>query len=297
MPSNPRSAPPSPEQRTNFYHLYADIAWFGLFAGSTLSFIAIYAARLGATGIQVGLLSAGPAVVNMLFSLPLGRWLENRPLVRVNVSGALWSRLGYLLLLAMPALLGNSLQIWGMFLLGLVFSLPGMILNIGFNAMFAGVVPPEWRAPVIGRRNAFSAISSMLTLLACGQILDRVPFPLNYQIVFGLGWLGAMLSVYHLARIRLAGQEAGQAGFLDLAYLRRGAYRLSARLRQVVQSPSSLLQKLAQPLAALPDGKALLRLDVLRGPLGASWPLTCCSTPSSTCPSPCSPSTASTICA
>ena len=39
----------------------------------TLAFVAIYAARLGATGFQISLLTAGPAVVNLFFSLPAGR--------------------------------------------------------------------------------------------------------------------------------------------------------------------------------------------------------------------------------
>jgi MFS family permease len=247
MPVSSRTTLLSPELHSNFFHLYADIAWFGILSGSTLSFVSIYAARLGATGVQVGLLSAGPAVVNMLFSLPMGRWLENRPLVQVNVFGALWSRAGYLLLLLMPVLFGNSLQIWAMVLLGLALSIPGTALNIGFNAMFAGVVPPEWRATVIGRRNALSAVSSMLALLACGLILDRIPWPYNYQIVFGIGWIGGMASVYHLTRIRHGGQ-AGEPGFLP---------RWPARLWF-----DKALHRLAQP------GKALLRLDVLRGPFG-----------------------------
>ena len=49
-----------------------------------------------------------------------------------------------------------------MVLLSLALSLPGTVLNVAFNAMFAGVVPPEWRAHVIGRRSALSAISVTL---------------------------------------------------------------------------------------------------------------------------------------
>jgi hypothetical protein len=95
--------------RSNFTHLYAD---FGVLAGSTLSFLAVYAARLGANGFQVGLLSAGPAVVNMLFSLPSGRWLENRPLIRVSFLAALWSRLGWALLLLLPVRQSFTLRSW-----------------------------------------------------------------------------------------------------------------------------------------------------------------------------------------
>ncbi len=263
MPSNPLSSPPSREMRANFYHLYADIGWFGLLGGSILSFLAIYAARLGANSFQVGLLSAGPAMVNMLLSLPSGHWLENRPLIRTSFLAALWSRLGYLLLIALPALFGNTLQIWGMVLLSLALSAPGTILNVSFNAMFAEVVPPEWRAHVIGRRNALSAVSVMLTSLACGQILDNVLFPLNYQIVFGLGWVGGVLSVYHLYRIRFGAQGAWRAGRPNQPFTWQALPDLSAGLRRPFLSSLGPLRLLARS-----GGKPLLRLDRLRGPFG-----------------------------
>ena len=50
------------EHRSNFRHLYLDIAWFGVLAASSLGFVGVYAARLGATAFQVGLLSVGPAI-------------------------------------------------------------------------------------------------------------------------------------------------------------------------------------------------------------------------------------------
>ena len=67
--------------RANFHNLYLDIFWFGVLSGSTIAFLTIYAARLGASTLEISLLSAGPAVVNLVFSLPAGRWLENKALV------------------------------------------------------------------------------------------------------------------------------------------------------------------------------------------------------------------------
>jgi hypothetical protein len=40
----------------NLRQLYWDIFWFGITAGSTITFQAVYAARLGTTGFQIGLL-------------------------------------------------------------------------------------------------------------------------------------------------------------------------------------------------------------------------------------------------
>ena len=69
------------EHRANFRYLYWDIAWFGIISGTTLSFISIYAARLGAAALQIGFLNAGPALVGLFFTLPVGRWLQHRPVV------------------------------------------------------------------------------------------------------------------------------------------------------------------------------------------------------------------------
>ena len=52
--------------RSNFLHFYLDIAWFGVLSGSAVNFLNIYAARVGATGFQIGLIGAMSAIVNLL---------------------------------------------------------------------------------------------------------------------------------------------------------------------------------------------------------------------------------------
>jgi MFS family permease len=73
---------------------------------------------------------------------------------------------------------------------------------IAFNAMFAEIVAPERRGMVVGRRNALLAVSMTTTALISGQLLDWIAFPLNYQVVFGIGILGGVLSCYELGRIK-----------------------------------------------------------------------------------------------
>lgn len=193
----------TPQMRANFRNLYLDILWFGVLAGSVMAFISIYATRLGATAFQISLLTAGPAVFNLLFSLPAGRWLEGRPLIPTTFKAAFWHRLGYLILVPLPWLFGDQMQIWVIVLITLVMSIPGTILAISFNAVFPEAVPPGWRAEVVGKRNAIVAISLTITTLVCGQLLDWVPYPFNYALVFAIGGLGAMLSTYYVGRLSL----------------------------------------------------------------------------------------------
>jgi len=194
---------PTSTLKWNIRQLYWDVLWFGILAGSTLAFQAVYAVRLGATGLQIGLMSAGPAVIGLMFTLPSGRWMEGKSLIKVSFQSSVWQRLGYLVLVALPWIFPSPKgQVWGLIWTTLVMSIAGTVLAISFNAMFAEVVPPEWRAPAAGRRNIIMAISITLTTLVSGQILDLVAFPLNYQVVFLVGAVGALLSSYHLGRIR-----------------------------------------------------------------------------------------------
>lgn len=188
--------------RSNFRNLYADVFWFGVLAGSVIAFLSVYAARIQATSFQISLLTGGPAVVNLLVSLPAAHWLENRSLIRTTFNTAIWNRIGYWLLIPLPWLLPAAGQVWAMALIILLTAVPGTLLAIAFNSMFAEVTPARWRAEVVGRRNALMSVSLTATTLLCGFLLDRVAFPLNYQLVFGIGAIGGLMTTYHLGLIR-----------------------------------------------------------------------------------------------
>lgn len=261
--------------RANFRHLYADIFWWGILSGSTAAFLAVFATRLGAQPFQISLLTAGPAGVNLLFSLHAGRWLEGKPLIPTTFWSALITRLGYLGFFILPWLVPVEGQVWGVVLITLLMSVPGTLVAISFNAMFADVVPAEWRADLVGKRNALMAISMTVTTLLCGQLLDRIAPPYNYPVVFALGALGAFMSAYHLSRLRGAaapGEPAGNPGIHPatmVAHLRRlhfanllrlPALRLPALRRPANGSP---------PITSPGNRKGLLRLDLLRGSFGS----------------------------
>lgn len=184
--------------RRNFVHLYLDIAWYGVLAASAASFVTVYAARQGASAFQIGLFSAGPAVMNLAFTLPAGRWLEGQAMDAAVSWAAIFHRMFYLLWVPLPLLLGSQGQIWALVGMTLLMSIPGTALAVGFNALFAEAVPPEWRGHVAGVRNALLAMTFIAVSLLCGYILDAVPFPLGYQVVFGIGFVGAAMSTLHL---------------------------------------------------------------------------------------------------
>lgn len=189
------------EYRAIFSHLYLDVAWFGLLSGTTISFLVIYATHVGATGEQIGLINAGPAMVNLLLALPVGIWLGKKAIDRAVFWSGMLQRLFYLAFAFLPLLLFAQVQIWVIIVASLLMSIPGTGMAIGFNALFAEVVPPEWRGHVVGIRNALLSITTVISALLAGQILTWLKFPIGYQVVFVLGFTGAILSCLNVGMI------------------------------------------------------------------------------------------------
>jgi len=248
----------TPELRARFRNLYADVFWFGILAGSAMAFMAVYAARQGASSFQISMLSAGPGLINLVFSLPAGSWLEGQPLVKATFWSSVLHRLGYLLLVPLPWLLPASMQVWALGLIVFASSIPGTILAISFNAMFADIVPPAWRAHVVGRRNALLSISMTGSSLLSGVMLDQFDFPENYQIVFALGALGAILSTYHLMRLRGVQERPVRVWTLLGDFARPGMLRFVDTFR----FPMGLR------FLSRSGSRPLLRLELLKGPFG-----------------------------
>jgi MFS family permease len=248
------AASPDPYLRSNFHHLYADVFWYGILAGSTLAFLGVYAAHIGANSFQIGLLTGGGAIVNLLGSLPAGRWLENRLPSRAVFQTAIW-RTCYALIVPLTWFLPAIVQTPALIALIIGIAIPSTPLSIAFNSTFAHIVPPEWRAQVVGRRNALLAMSVGLSSLLCGQVLDRISFPYNYEMVFGIGSLGAVMSAYHLRHLRM---------------VERATLSPPEPITQAVNSGWRSLREKFLQVGNLRRffGGSLLRLDLLQSPFG-----------------------------
>jgi MFS family permease len=188
--------------RSNFSHFYLDIAWFGVLSGTAVNFLNIYITRLGATGLQIGLLTAMAAIVNLLLAIPAGRWIEKRHTGRAVFWASVLFRIGYVFWIPIPWLFDAQSQIWAFIILAFLMAVPLTPLGVGFNAFFAESVPDRFRARVAGTRNVSFAITFMLTSLAAGYILKSLPFPFGYQVIFAIGAFGGAMSSYHIFHIK-----------------------------------------------------------------------------------------------
>jgi MFS family permease len=191
-----------PEYRATFIHLYMDIGWFGLLSGSAINFLNVYAARLGASASQIGLLAAVSAVVSLLLAIPAGRWIEKRAVGKAVFWTSVLYRIGFALWIPLPWLFREQGQIWALIIISLLMGIPLIALSVGFNTLFASAVPAEYRAHVAGMRNVVLSIMFMLSSVLSGYILKHSPFPAGYQIIFAIGFVGAAMSSFHLSFIR-----------------------------------------------------------------------------------------------
>lgn len=253
--------PPLPEElRRYFSHLYGDIAWMGVVAGSSQSFLGVYVARLGADPLQIGLINAGPALVGLLFTMPAGVWLRRRAVGRAVFWAAALTRIHFLLWALLPLLLPAAAQIWSYVAIVLLMTIPGTVLAVGFNAVYASAVPPEYRGRVAGTRNAVLSLVFIVTSLLSGLILERLPMTPGYVLIFSLGFLGAVMSTYHLWHLRQVSTEVDEPDKVRSSlgdFTRPGDARsFSMNLRTTVA------------LRVFARSMNLFQVDVLRGSYG-----------------------------
>ncbi|MGB9880432.1 MAG: hypothetical protein ACPLRM_06690, partial [Anaerolineae bacterium] len=63
-------------ERWNYLNLYREVAWYGVLSGVSSTFTSIFALRLGASNFLIGLLTALPALMNILFQIPAAHLVE-----------------------------------------------------------------------------------------------------------------------------------------------------------------------------------------------------------------------------
>ncbi len=207
----------TPQVKHNYYHFYADVIWFGVLNGSALSFLAVYATRIGANAQQIGLINAAPAIMALIFSLPFGSWIEPQSKRRATLITAILMRVFYFPLFLIPSRLPIEIQVPLILAMAFLMHIPATGLGVAFNALFAEAIVIQDRAQIAGIRNVFFAIVSILTSLICGYILNQFEFPLGYQIVFGIGFISAALSTLHLGLIRPTLSQESLPGLKEVA--------------------------------------------------------------------------------
>lgn len=188
--------------RGNFILFFWDISFWGLYTGSTVVFLSVYATRAGASSEQLGWMSAGPAIVALIASIPMGLLVRRLPPKRSVAIGALIARTMLLAFVFIPTLVAPADRVNAVVVVTILMALPNTLLNICFGPFLMSGIPPEWRGAMVGVRNALMSIISFFVTLVCGQILVYVNFPTGYQIVFFIGFAGAIATYFVILRVQ-----------------------------------------------------------------------------------------------
>jgi MFS family permease len=192
----------SNKNRNRFY-LVAEI-FFAAIMGAAGAFNAAFAIRLDATNSQIGLLTSLPALLALIISIPAGRYLQTLTRRKSILLTALTvSRVGMLLTALVPFLPGGSSKGLIVVAILIVMSTPTSFFNVGFIPLLADVIPEENRAAIFASRNIIAAGTTSIFVFLFGQLLDRIAFPVNYQVMFSIGWALSMFSLFFLTKVQV----------------------------------------------------------------------------------------------
>src|SRR4030066_264213 len=173
-------------------------------ANSAAPFLPVFLTRLGATAVQIGLLTSMPGITGLILALWVGRFLQRQR----NVVP--WFSISRLMVISAYALTGivpffvpDNILIYVILFIWALATLPQTMVAVGFSVVMNAVSGPEGRYELMSRRWSILGITTAITVAIAGQVLDRIGFHLNYQIVFlGLS-LGGLISYYFSSRIQI----------------------------------------------------------------------------------------------
>jgi MFS family permease len=170
-------------------------------------YLPVFLARLGADNFAIGLLTSMPALAGLIFAVPLGHFLARQ---RNIVPWYSLSRFLVVLCYTLTGLVPFFVTNYAVLMILLIWALatiPQTIVNVGFTVVMAGVAAPEGRFYLMSRRWSSLGITTALVVAVAGIVLDRIVFPLNFQLVFIVLSMGGLLSLYFSRRIELPPQK------------------------------------------------------------------------------------------
>jgi MFS family permease len=187
----------------NILYLTLDTAVQGLMMGGIFSFLTVFVVRLGATKLQTTLLTSLPAIMLVLTSIPAGQIVQRqRDLVRFTNFVRIFHRGGVLLMALLP-FMANDHLITIIIVIWTIKALSNALLESSWMAVIAEVIPAHRRARVNGTRWTILSVVTAISVVIFGYLLDSLPFPLNYQIVFFISFIGGSVGMFYWGKLKL----------------------------------------------------------------------------------------------
>jgi MFS family permease len=177
-------------------------------ASAATPFLPVFLTRLGASAVQIGLLTALPGLTGLFLAIFVGRFLQRQ---RNMVP---WLSVPRFLVISAYALTGivpffvpDKALVMVVLIIWALATLPQTVVSVSFSVVMNAVSGPQGRFDLMSRRWSILGSTTTIAVALAGQILDHVGFHLNYQVVFmGLS-LGGLLSYYASSKIKIADNE------------------------------------------------------------------------------------------
>lgn len=251
---------PSPEERRNARLLRYEAPFTSLALGGVPNFIALFAIELGASNALVGWLTSGPALLNLGWLIPCGRLVQRaRSYGYALAAGALFQRL-LLIALAGVVFLPASWRPAAVVLLVTLSTLPNTMWGISFHTASGELFSPQHLTRLVGQRWAAANITSVIGMLALGKLIDALPFPLNFQVMFvGIGVV-TLTSVALVLRLRFPPRTRSSFEKMAIWQMVRVPSELWRRYRPFISYEAGILIAQLALYAAVP----LLRIYWVR---------------------------------
>jgi len=239
----------TPLQRSNFLNVQVDAVGIGL-SNAASPFLPVFLTRLGATSFQVGLLTSMPAVTGFFFAIVAGRFLQSRRNIVPWFSAArLLVISSYAFTGLVPFLAFRHDMIQMVLLIWALATIPQTILTIAFSVVMNAVAGPRGRYDLMSRRWSILGLTTAVTVAVVGQVLDRLRFPINYQVVFVTLSLGGLVSYYYSSHIELPDTKPPAPRQTDLLLQRLRHF--AASIRSEREFTSFVTKKFVYALGAL----------------------------------------------
>ncbi|GAB1422164.1 hypothetical protein MASR2M15_23770 [Anaerolineales bacterium] len=189
-------------EQQNFHHLVVEIAWFGLAFASTSRFLQFFALRYGASANDLAYLTALPAILLFIGTTISPWWRKRYP---TSVSSlyipAMGQRMAFVLPIFAP-LFPHGFQVSWIILSAMIPAFSQGISSIMFTLMMRENTNGKDITRLVTQRHFTFHVGVVFGAMAYGLMLEAVPFPYNYQLMFAGAAFFAFLSQWHLTKIK-----------------------------------------------------------------------------------------------
>ncbi len=201
---------PQNQADRNHRNVLVDAVGVGIASGVS-AFLSVFLVRLGAGSLLVGLLTAMPAVTGILLAMPIGEFLGRRLQIVPWFSRARLFALSCYAFTGLVPFFVHERAAEAIIVIWAAATIPQTIVQVSFTVVMGKVAGERGRFTLMSRRWSILGLTSALTVLAVGQLLAILPFPLNYQVVFIASAIGGLISYRFSGSIRLPPSEATPA--------------------------------------------------------------------------------------